>query len=422
MDYRPRIVDDVLARLVAQVPAVAIVGPKAVGKTESAKRLARSVVDLADDEQREVVRAARKRVLTGAETPLLIDEWQYDPGTWEAMRREVDAEPSPGRFILTGSANPRGVRVHSGAGRVVRLRMRPMSVAERGIERPTVSLAALWGGDTAIGGATSVQLEDYAKEIVDSGFPGVRFGAEGGRAIRMKSYVESALEQEIPELGFVPRRPASLVQWLRAYAAASSTTATYTAIADAVPDDSRPTRPTINAYRDVLTQLWLLDQVPPFTLSRNRLNELGRSPKHQLADPALAAALLNVTTGTLLDASAGREYARLRDGALLGTLFESLVTLSVRGYAQPLDLEVSHLRTARGEREVDLIVHATDGRAIAIEVKLAAAVGDHDVRHLNWLHGNLGEQLVDRMVVTTGTTAYRRADGVAVVPLALLGP
>ena len=423
MDYLPRVIDSELTSLVADVPAVLVVGPKAVGKTESARRLARSVIDLADVDQRTVVQAARRDALDRATKPVLIDEWQFDPDTWEAMRRAVDDDPAPGRFLLTGSANPRNVRVHSGAGRVVRVRMRPMSLAERGSTNPTVSLAALWRQKaTQVGGTTTMTVADYAHEIVDSGFPGIRLAPQRARARMVTSYVSSVLDHDVKELGFVPRRADSLLHWLRAYAAASSTTTTYEAIARAIPDDQPPTRATISAYRDVLSQLWLLDPVPAFSLSRNRLNELGRMPKHQLADPALVTALLRITPESLLDASAGREFATLRDGPLLGTLFESLATLCVRVYAQALDLEISHLRTARGEREVDMLVHSPDGRTLAFEVKLTATPSDTDVRHLNWLANRLGDDLIDRVVLTTGRQAYRRPDGVAVVPLALLGP
>ncbi|MBX3029789.1 MAG: ATP-binding protein [Chloroflexi bacterium] len=426
MRYQPRIIDADLAELVASVPAVVVVGAKAIGKTESARRFARSVLDLADPDQRAIILSDRQSALANADPPVLIDEWQYDPGTWEAMRRAVDADPTPGRFILTGSANPRGVRVHSGAGRVVRVRMRPLSLAERGIESATVSLRAMWTAATAgslgIAGRTELSTIDYAREIVDSGFPGIRFGPERSRRRLVRSYVDSILEHDVPELGFVPRRPASLAQWLRAYAAASSTTATSTSIADAIPGDARPARQTIEVYRDVLSHLWLLDPVPAFPLGRSRLTEIGRAPKHQLTDPALAAAVLGVDATTLLAADAGRESATLRDGPLLGALFESLATQSVRVYAEALGLDVSHIRTARGEHEVDLMVHAPDGRALAIEVKLAATPSDRDVRHLHWLADRLGDDLVDRVVLTTGRQAYRRPDGVAVVPLALLGP
>ena len=422
MEYRPRVIDAELADLVQGVPAVAIVGAKAIGKTASASRLARSILDLADPDRRAIVQASRALALESGVTPILIDEWQYDPPVWDAMRRAVDVDPSPGRFLLTGSANPSGTPLHSGAGRVVRLKMRPMSLVERGIAEPTVSLAALWRAGAVVEGQTDVGLVDYAREIVDSGFPAIRFGPERMRARLVRSYIESVLEHDVPQLGFVPKRAASLAQWLRAYAAASSTTASYTAIADAVPDDQRASRVTINAYRDVLSQLWLLDAVPAFPLSRNRLSELGKTPKHQLTDPALVAALLPASVETLLDGTAGKEFAGFRDGPLLGRLFESLATQSVRVYAQALGLDVSHARTARGEHEVDLIVHDATGRAIAVEVKLAATPGATDLRHLNWLAERLGDDLVDRVVLTTGPQAYRHPSGVAVVPLALLGP
>lgn len=415
-------IDDELEELVADAPAVALVGPKAIGKTESARRLSRAAIDLADPDDRAIVQSGRREALSRAESPLLIDEWQYDPDVWEAMRREVDADPSPGRFLLTGSANPRNVRLHSGAGRVVRLRMRPMSLAERGVAEPTVSMSSLWRGGVLIDGTSDVRLADYVDEVLGSGLPGIRFARARARPRLLNGYVESALEHEVPELGFVPKRPASLAHWLRAYAAASSTTATYESISAAIPDDQRPTRATTGAYRDVLSHLWLLDPVPAFQLSRNRLAGLGRMPKHQLADPALVGALLRLTPAALLDNSAGRRFASLRDGPLVGNLFESLATLCVRVYAQPLDLDVAHVRTARGEHEVDLVVHSADGRALAFEVKLAATPSDRDVRHLHWLGEKLGDDLVDKVVLTTGTRAYRRTDGVAVVPLALLGP
>lgn len=422
MEYRPRVIDAELAQLVEDVPAVAVVGSKAIGKTESARRLAGTVIDLADVDQRAIVRAGRREALAAAVPPVLLDEWQHDPEVWEAMRRAVDEDPTPGRFVLTGSANPRDVRVHSGAGRVVRLRMRPMSLVERGVAEPTVSLASLWRGAADVGGESSLTLIEYVDEILDSGFPAIRFAKPRARSRLIAGYVESALEHEVPELGFVPKRPASLAQWLRAYAAASSTTATYESIAAAVPDDQRPTRTTIVAYRDVLSHLWLLDQVPAFALSRNRLGALGKMPKHQLADPALVGALLRLRPESLLDSTAGREFSSLRDGPLVGNLFESLATLCVRVYAQPLDLDVAHIRTARGDREVDLVVHSPDGRALAFEVKLAATPTDRDVRHLHWLGDRLGDDLVDKVVLTTGKRAYRRPDGVAVVPLGLLGP
>lgn len=423
--YLDRVVDGELTALVAGLPAVAIQGPKGVGKTASAERLAASVLQLDRPGQLATLRGDRG-VIDRLEPPVLIDEWQLDPPVRDAVRRSVDADRRAGRFILTGSANPRDTRIHSGAGRIVNLRMRPLSFAERQLERPTVSLAALVRREAGvIGGQTAITLAEYTQEILASGFPGIRADEPNFRRRQLASYLDHALADEVPALGSVVRRPQTLRAWLHAYAAATSSTASYEAIADAVSPTSRPARGTVIDYRDALTQLWLLDPVPAWSPRGAGVQRLGRAPKHQLADPALAARLLEATERTLLgsDTEADRrpEYQRLRDGPLLGALYESMVTLSVRVHAQPLELDVAHLRTHRGEHEVDLILTAEDGDIIAIEVKLAEAADDHDVRHLNWLHDQLGDRLIDRVIVTTGPYAYRREDGVAVVPLALLG-
>jgi predicted AAA+ superfamily ATPase len=171
----------------------------------------------------------------------------------------------------------------------------------------------------------------------------------------------------------------------------------------------------------VLERLFILDPVPGWKPSRNHIAELALSPKHHLADPALAARLLGATSSALLKGqSPGPRIPR--DGTLLGALFESLVTLSVRVYAQASEAEVGHLRTHRGDHEVDLVVERDDGRIIAMEVKLGSSPGNDSVRHLEWLSRQLGDELLDAIVVTTGTEAYRRPDGIAVVPAALLGP
>jgi predicted AAA+ superfamily ATPase len=174
-------------------------------------------------------------------------------------------------------------------------------------------------------------------------------------------------------------------------------------------------------YRSVLERLWILDPLPAWLPTRSHLTRLSAASKHQLADPALAARLLGAGAPALLDnEELGPPLPR--DGTLLGALFESLLTLSVRVYAQHAEARVGHLRTYSGEHEVDLIVERRDGRMVAIEVKLKRTVGDGDLRHLKWLRGKIGDELLDSVVITTGESAYRRADGIAVVPAALLGP
>jgi predicted AAA+ superfamily ATPase len=186
-------------------------------------------------------------------------------------------------------------------------------------------------------------------------------------------------------------------------------------------ESSKPAKSTTTLYRDVLSQLWLLDPITGWSPSRSTFTRLGAAPKHHLADPALAARLLGADVEALLDDTSPDASVR-RPGPLLGALFESLVALSVRVYAQAAEATVHHLRARDGRREVDLIVQRADQRVVALEVKLSPSVGDDDVAHLVWLRDQLGDDLLDAAVITTGPEAYRRQDGIAVIPLALLGP
>lgn len=420
--YLQRVVDEELEELVTSLPALAIVGAKGVGKTATATRRAATVHALDDPAQRSVAQADPARLLDST-PPILIDEWQYVPECWDLVRRAVDAGAAPGRFLLTGSASPADVETHSGAGRIVSVRMRPLALSERGIEEPSVSLLQLLGGERPqIEGHTSLKVEDYVEEILRSGFPGVR--RLSGRPLRaqLDGYLDRIIDRDFPELGHPVRNPVALRRWMTAYAAASSTTASLETIRDAATSgqSEKPAKTTTQPYRDVLERLWILDPVPGWKPTRNRIRRLSNPPKHQLADPALAARLLGLDADALL--SGGEVGPPIpRAGTLLGTLFESLCTLSLRVYAQVAEARVFHLRTSGGEHEVDLIVEREDGRVLAIEVKLARDIDSDDVRHLSWLAERLGDSLIDAVVLTTGEEAYRRPDGIAVVPASLLG-
>lgn len=423
MKYIRRIVDDELDELLDGVAAVALEGPKAVGKTATALQRARTVYEMDDPAQREISAADPARLLTG-DGPILIDEWQRVPESWDLVRRAVDRDPRPNRFLLTGSANPDNPETHSGAGRIVRVRMRPLSLAERALARPTVSLGDVLRGERpGVAGDSSVTLREYTREITASGFPAIR--RLTGRPLRahLESYITRVVDKDFRELGHPVRNPDLLVRWMKAYAAASSTTATLETIRDAATsgEGSKPSRDSVLAYRSALERLWLLDPVPAWLPTRNQIARLTRPDKHQLVDPALAASLLGMTAEALLEGDdAGIDIPR--DGPFLGHLFESLVTQSVRVYAQAREADVRHLRTKNGRHEVDLIVLRPDHRVVGIEVKLARSINDDDVKHLLWLRSAIGDDLLDAMVITAGPHAYRRDDGIAVVPAALLGP
>lgn len=421
--YVRRVIDDELDALMAALPALSLEGPKAVGKTQTALRRAATTHRLDDPAQRAVATADPERIVRGA-APVLVDEWQRLPEAWDLIRRAVDEYSRPGRFLLTGSATPTQQPTHSGAGRIVTLRMRPMTLVERGVGSPTVSLAALLSGRRRrIRGDTDVSLETYVEEIVASGFPGLRHLAGRARRAQLDSYMTRIVEREFDDLGQRIRNPAALRRWMTAYAAATSTTASYETIRDAATagEAEKPAKTTTQPYRDTLERLWIIEPVGAWRPTRNPIARLSSAPKHQLADPALAARLLGADVGSLLDARR-LGPAIPRDGTLLGHLFESLVTLSVRVFAQAAEATVTHLRTRGEQREIDLIVERGDHKVVAVEVKLAQRVEDEDVRQLRWLGEQLGDELLDAVVITTGPSAYRRKDGIAVVPAALLGP
>lgn len=420
-EYERRVVDAELDELVPALPALSLEGPGGVGNTSTARRRSGAVVCLDDPGVLEVITAQPDRLAIGTPS-IVIDEWQRYPPSWDVVRSAVDENPIGDRFILTGSASPAAAPTHTGAGRVVTLRMRPLTLPERGVDTPVVSIAALLVGDRPdIEGATTVTLEDYTAEILASGFPGIRHSTARAQRAALDGYLDRIVDADLPELGAKVRRPQTLRRWLQAYAAATATTASYEKIRDAAAagETTRPAKTTTIPYRDALERLWILDPLPAWAPTTDHLARLTFVPEHHLADPALAVRLTGVDAGALLRGEGPTTIPR--HGTFLGAVFESLVTLSVRVFAQAAEARVSHFRTKGAEREVDLTIERGDRRTVAVEVKLAAAVGDGDVRHLVWLADRIGADLLDATVVTTGRYAYRRPDGIAVVPRALLG-
>ncbi|MDU0348739.1 ATP-binding protein [Actinomyces sp. MRS3W] len=413
--YLPRYLDEEIEGLLAGLPALSIDGPKGVGKTETASRHVNAVLPLDFPETRQLIELDTRSQLQRADR-VCVDEWQKYPPVWDAVRRLVD-EGSATRFILTGSATPAaGANTHSGAGRIISLRMRPLALAERRATTPTIALADVFSGNATIAGETPFAAADYAREICASGLPGINPLAPRFRRAALQGYIERLIDRDVPELGTNVRHPAAMRAWLRAYAAASSTTAAYSTLLNAAtPGESdKPARSTMRVYRELLARLWILEPIPAWAPALTPLSRLTKGDKHQLCDPGLAAHLLGITEEKLLSGTSGA-------GEIFGRLFESLATLSLRAAATGCEAQVFHLRTRDGVREVDLVVERYDGAVVACEVKLARVIDDRDVRHLNWLGEQIGERLVDKLVLTAGQTAYRRPDGVAVVPLALLG-
>lgn len=421
--YLRRTVDRDLDELFPQLPAVLLDGPKGVGKTETAVRRATTIRRLDIAGERAIVEADANVAVAG-DRPILIDEWQRAPGSWDAVKRAVDQDPTGGQFLLTGSAPAAGDPVHSGAGRITTLRMRPMTLPERGVSAPTIGLSELLSDlQPNVAGRCAIDLAGYTDEILASGFPGLRHVTGRALRLRLDGYVERIVDHDMSESGLRVRRAATVTGWLRAYAAATATTATWEAIRDAATPGAgdKPAKSTTGPYIDTLSAMRVLDELPAWEPGHNHLTRLTRGAKHHLADPALAARLVGVGRSQLLAGESG-EVVVPRDGTFLGGLFESLATLTVRVCAQTSDATVSHLRDYDGRHEVDLIVEREDGRIFAFEVKLSTSIGDHDVKHLRWLRDRIGDRMIGGAVLTTGPEAYIGPDGFAVIPLGLLGP
>jgi predicted AAA+ superfamily ATPase len=423
-----RHIEGFLAKVLESLPAIAIDGLKGVGKTESASTIAKTVYMLDRSPDRLFVENRMSRLDEDA-TPILIDEWQKLPEVWDFVRRSVDSDRAAGRFLLTGSVTAKNLDVHSGAGRIVRLRMYPLSLEERRLDNPSVKLSDLLGQTdpftAEIEGETSVGFDRYMEEIALSGLPGQRVADELGRRLLFGSYLDNLLSHDFEQEGIRVRQPHVLKRWLTSYAAAVASTAAYNRILDAATagDSEKPALKTTIAYREALERLWLIDELPAWLDGENYYSRLKNTPKHYLADTAFAVQLLGIS----IDALLGRDRNALPDtrfdkryGNIIGRLLESLACQSLKAYASVLNAEVSYFHTENGEREIDFIV--TQGlRTVAVEVKAAPTVDDTDARHLVWLKKTMGRRLTDAVILTTGQIAYRRADGIAVVPMALFG-
>lgn len=422
-DYLYRYLDQIFDDVIDDLRAVALDGAKGVGKTVTASRRVDHVYRLDTPEGLRFFQSD-PGPLTRTSERILIDEWQLFPESWNYVRRAVD-DHCGGLKLLTGSASPTpGITTHSGAARIISLQMRPLALSERRETEPTVFIRDLFNGNQQISGQTSFEISDYAHMICASGFPGLQGKSPRVQRMEISSYLHRIIDRDIVDMGHVLRKPESLRAWLRSYAAATGTTASYSEILDAatVGTAEKPSRSTVQQYREILTKLWILDPLPAWSTTFSPFNRLKTSPKHYLLDPALSAHLLGVNPDLLVNDIAGGRKC-------FGHLFEALAVLTVRGAAMAAEADVYHFHThgkknAAGisdAHEVDIIIEDYQGRVIACEVKLKPSVAESDLKHLHWLKTKIGDRLIDQIVITTGNQAYRRRDGIAVVPLALLG-
>jgi predicted AAA+ superfamily ATPase len=416
MAYQPRVVDAELAARLTATGAVVIEGPKACGKTATARQVAASEVLLdVDANARRAIDIDPALVLAGP-VPRLIDEWQIEPAIWNHIRRAVDERGVPGQFILTGSSVPADdVTRHTGAGRVTRLRMRPMTLAETGHSIASISLKALLHNAAPNSPDAGLTVTALAERIVAGGWPGLvgRSVSQAGQAVR--DYLGEIRRVDVGRVDQSSRDPEKVGRLLRSLARNVATSATATTLAtdvggsdDAIKDD------TVRDYLVALERLMIVENQPAWAPHLRSKSLLRQAPKRHFVDPSLAVAALGATPARLLE-----------DLQWFGCLFESLVVRDLRVYAQAADAAVYHYRDNTG-LEVDAIVQAADGRWAAFEVKLGQGQIDAAAATLRKFAERIdtaksGPPQTLGVIVATGY-GYRREDGIAVIPIGALAP
>ena len=415
--YLPRLADGLLDDQLGAMGAVLIEGVKGCGKTATARQRAVSEVLLDTDPEAERRAALDPRLLLDGETPRLLDEWQRTPRVWDAVRRAVDDRGLPGQFILTGSATPHDqTQRHSGAGRFGIVRMRTMTLTEKQAVSPSVSVAELLVGTAPRPANSSVTVRDYLNHIAVGGWPLLVGSDERAARTYLKGYLDIIIERDIEEVSGGPRNPRLVRRFLHAYAQVVSQTANLSTIMSRARDEvpgvaDTPSRHTAQLYLDALRRMMIIDEVPAWDPSVRSSKRLTTTPKRQLGDPSLAAALLQMSPERML-----------ADLKTTGFLFESLVAHDLRVYAEFTGASCFHYREAEGRLEVDYVLEDRDGDWVGVEVKLGEAELDKAAHSLHRLADRVVRKPKSLVVVTGTSLAYTREDGVHVVPLGLLGP
>ncbi len=416
MKYLPRIVDKELSERLAATGAVVIEGPKTCGKTASARKVAASEVLLdVDRNARRMVGVDPSSVL-GGETPRLIDEWQTEPSIWNHIRRAVDDRAAPGQFILTGSAVPSDdVTRHTGAGRLTRLRMRPMSLFETTNSSGEISLQQLLAGIRQRSDRSGLTAGELAEMVCAGGWPG-HIGRPLPQRLRMnRDYLNEIRRVDISRVSGARRDPVRVGRLLRSLARNVATPATIsTLVADVRGSGTTMKTDTAAEYLDALERLMIVEDLPAWQPHLRSRTTLRTTPVRHFADPSLAIAALRATPMRLM-----------ADLEFLGLLFESMVVRDLRVYAQAAEAEVFHYRE-KGGLEADVIVESDDGRWAAFEVKLGERWVDQGAATLKRVaermkRGGRGEPSALAVIIPNGY-GHVRAGEVGVIPIATLGP
>ena len=418
-DYRPRLIDNIIDSYLEAFGAVCVEGPKWCGKTWTSSYHCQSEIMLGNPDgnfqNRQLAQMSPSLFLEG-ETPRLIDEWQEVPQLWDAVRYKVDRSGNKGQFILTGSATPnhKGI-LHSGAGRIAKLRMRPMSLFESGNSSGDISLKDICEGRIEPKISGEVDLRKLIDFIIRGGWPANQETTLKQAAYLPIQYIRAVLDDDVYRIDNVKRDKHKMELLLRSLARNEATTVTNKKLKNDIKeiDDEDIDVETVSAYLDVFQRLFLTDNQKPFEAKLRSSIRIKQAEKRHLSDPSLAAALLNATPEMLLN-----------DLNTLGFLFEALCERDLKIYAESFDAELYHYQDYNNN-EMDAVIAMPDGKWCGFEIKLGANQIDMAAENLIKIKNEIkasGGIAPDSLCVICGLSnaAYQRPDGVFVVPITAL--
>ena len=426
--YLERVVDRQIERALTVAGAVEICGPRACGKTESARQRAKSEIRLDVPGPQQLQAKHNPQSMIDQEPPLLLDEWQVVPGIWNVVRHAVDDRGKQGQFLLTGSASPDDDSTrHSGAGRFASVRMRTMSLRETGHSTGEVSLRDLVENDHLdVGAQCPNGFQSVVSRLVSGGWPGW-LDADANDAMAMAlNWVTHLVERDYPNLAGERRNPRLMAEYVRALAPLISQPASYSSIVKRMQEELQRNvaDATVATVHDIATRMYVVEDQPAWSPKLRSASTAAQAPVRHLADPSLAAALLGAGPDRLME-----------DRETLGFIFKSQVVHDLRIYADGLAAHglhtrgVFHYRDTKGRDEIDAVVEMQDGHWAGFEVKAIGQHSDADIAKIDQAASKL-RRLSAKMVtpptalaviVATGVSYTRSEDGVHVIPLGTLG-
>lgn len=417
--YLKRIADRLLKDKLEASGAVLVEGPKWCGKTRTAMEASKSQLFMQDPDKRaSYLKAAdaKPSLLLKGDTPRLLDEWQTAPVLWDAVRYAVDIKGEPGQFILTGSAVPRdNATEHTGIGRISRLMMRPMSLYESLESNGAVSLKKLFDGETGLDSFSELSIEQIAFAVARGGWPASIGESEKVSLLHVIDYVEAIINQDISRVDGVEKNPARVRALMRSLSRNISTLATVKTIHEDIAmgdDDSSLSEKSVSQYLTALNRIFVIENIPAWNPALRSKTAIRTSPKRQFTDPSIAVAVMRLTPDRLLD-----------DFEYFGFLFESICDRDLRVYAEANDGHIFHYKDKSG-LEADAVIALNDSRWAAIEIKMGSKEIEEAAVHLIELKNKVNTEKMKEpsfLMILTGTEiAYRRNDGVFVVPIGCL--